>query len=157
MKTHNIKIPILLWQRLIRQLYKRGHKERESGAFLLGKRVDNKIRRFVCYDDLDPSSLEKGYINFSGEGYVPLWDYCNANNLSVLADVHTHPGGWTGQSDLDKSHPMIAQIGHIALILPKFATNKFQLLKGIGIHEYLGENKWQTWPYHSRKIRLVLR
>ncbi len=151
MKNHKIKIPIVLWLKLIKQLCIRGHKKRESGAFLLGSRTNNKIKNFICYDDLDPSSLDKGYINFSGNGYIPLWNYCIKNNLSVLADIHTHPGIWTGQSELDKKNPMVSQLGHVALIVPKFAANRFQFLNGVGIYEYLGNYSWKN----SNKIKLT--
>ena len=52
-----------------------------------------------------------------------LWDICKRRGLTVVADVHVHPGG-AGQSDSDRDHPMISRAGHIALILPDFAARR---------------------------------
>lgn len=144
MQIHNLKISRFKWFFLVKELRRRGNNERESGAFLLGK-VDNVIiSDILYYDDLDPKSLDEGYIRFRGEGYVKLWEYCREKGLMVLADVHTHPGIWTGQSELDRTHPMIAQKGHIALIVPNYAKKLFQFLKGVGIFKYLGSHKWEV-------------
>lgn len=152
MLTIDISITKTLWKKLINELKVRGKGRRESGAFLLGKRETGEITEFVCYDDLDPNALDAGIIIFSGDGYIPLWQICREKQLQVLADVHTHPGSWTGQSGSDQKHPMIAQPGHIALIIPNLATKRGQLLKGVGIHEYLGDKKWNTWTPNSGKI-----
>lgn len=133
-----------VWDKMISQLEKRGGGERESGAFLLGKVGENQISEFVCYDDLDPHCLDKGIITFDGRGYVPLWQLCKEKGLTVLADVHTHPGQWVGQSRSDSNHPMIAQSGHIAIILPEYAQTKSLTLKDAGVYEYLGNKKWKT-------------
>ena len=138
------RISYYLWFKLIKQLRKKGANRRESGAFLLGTVGQYKISEFICYDELDPNCLSNGMIEFDGSGYVPLWKYCEDNKLTVLADVHTHPNKWTGQSLLDQKYPMIKQRGHIALIVPEFAIHIFQFLNGVGIYEYLGNSEWKT-------------
>src|SRR5271166_1390760 len=101
MQTVRLEIPALLWWRLVRQLKRRGGGRRESGAFLLGKTGSSKVSCFICYDDLDKSALDTGIIVFRGRGFVRLWEYCKAQAMKVLADVHTHSGAWTGQSEAD--------------------------------------------------------
>lgn len=133
-----------VWNKLIHELQKRGDGERESGAFLLGKVGGDHISEFVCYDDLDQRCLDHGMITFDGSGYVPLWQLCTEKGLTVLADVHTHPSEWVGQSKSDSNHPMIAQSGHIAIILPEYAQAKDLTLKDAGIYEYQGDKKWKT-------------
>lgn len=155
MQNPKLKIKLALWKKLIKELKQRGYGERETGAFLLGSKKENAITKFICYNDLDPHAFDSGIIIFQGDGYIPLWEYCSKHNLKVLADVHTHPGGWTGQSASDMKHPMVAQPGHIAFIVPHFATKRKQLLNGVGIHEFMGDRKWQAWAEDSGIIQLI--
>lgn len=154
---HQAKLSISqnLWTQLIKELSKRGRKIRESGAFLLGQKGESIISSFICYDDLDPDCLDEGYINFNGDGYISLWDICLQDNLQVLADIHTHPRSWTGQSIYDTNNPMISEPGHLALIVPNFAINTNQTLEGVGIYEYQGDHKWISWKSDSGIFNIV--
>ena len=146
-------IPIYTWMKLVYNLKKSGKGVRESGAFLLGKRGSSKISSFILYESLDPHCLEKGYIYFLGESYIPLWEYCLKNKMQVLADVHTHPTKSVFQSSYDQENPMISQKGHIAMIIPDFAKVKFKILKGIGIYKYLGNHNWEDIT-KFRKVKI---
>jgi proteasome lid subunit RPN8/RPN11 len=150
-----IEINRLLWFKLTRELHRRGANRRESGAFLLAREVDSKVVRFICYDDLDPHCLDHGFVHFDGAGYVKLWQICQKQKLRVVADVHTHPTKWTNQSELDATHPMIPQKGHMALIVPSFARGLRFGLRGVGIFEYLGDGEWCQWGASSGKVKLV--
>jgi hypothetical protein len=151
----SLRIPWLVWWRLMRELKRRGGGRRESGAFLLGSGT-RKVTHFICYDDLDPIAMDTGIIVFHGEGFVPLWEFCRTHKMRVLADVHTHASEWTGQSDSDRVHPMIAQSGHFSVIVPHLAQRRFQSLAGVGIYEYCGDHRWNTWGLKSGKVRLTL-
>jgi proteasome lid subunit RPN8/RPN11 len=150
-----IEVNRLLWFKLTRELHRRGANRRESGAFLLAREADAKAIRLIYYDDLDPHCLDRGFVHFEGSGYVKLWQICGKEKLHVVADVHTHPTKWTGQSDLDVAHPMIPQKGHIALIVPSFARGSRFGLRGVGIFEYLGDGGWRQWSASSGKVRLI--
>lgn len=100
------------------------------------------MAKFICYDDLDPHGLDTGIVKINGGAFVLLWDFCAQHGLRVLADVHTHPEEWTGQSYSDRTNPVVAQAGHIAIILPHFASAKRPSLRGAGVYEYLGEHQW---------------
>ena len=155
MRSHEITISYLLWFRLMGRLRRRGRGVRESGAFLLGKIGAQKVSEFICYDDLDPHALDTGIIDFDGAGYGPLWERCERRKMHVLADVHTHPGAWTGQSGSDRAYPMISQPGHVALIVPHYATRKGQTSKGVGVHEYLGDHEWKSGR-NATRVSLTL-
>jgi proteasome lid subunit RPN8/RPN11 len=146
-----------LWTRLLLALRERGEGRRESGAFLLGRRVGDRrvVQEFILYDDVDPGALQ-GIIVFDASRMDAVWRRCRELGLEVIADVHTHPGGY-GQSATDQAHPMIPQAGHLALIVPRFASE----LVGpgsVGVYEYLGRGAWRdhsdrgraffevTWP-----------
>ena len=141
-----------LWSRLKRKLRERGGPcHRESGAFLLGYHEGNSSRivDFVLYDDLDPRALDSGIVRFDGRYFSDLWAICRSRRLTVVADVHVHPGG-SEQSDTDRNHPMITQDGHIALILPRFATGT-QPRRDIGMYRYRGGKKWDIIEPSARR------
>lgn len=150
---HELSCSWLLWWRLTRQLRTRGQNEtRESGAFLLGTcepGMPARIVDFVLYDDLDPNSLDTGIIRFDGKYFGKLWAICRARGLTIVADVHVHPGG-SWQSASDKAHPMITEAGHLALILPNFARAPVPR-DDIGIYRYLGNQDWLTVPRPQRR------
>jgi proteasome lid subunit RPN8/RPN11 len=152
----SVEINRLLWFNLTRVVHRRGENERESGAFLLARPNDTRVVRFICYDDLDPRSLDTGIVHFNSAGYVKLWKICQEEKLRVVADIHTHPTKGTGQSELDAMNPMIPQKGQMALIVPRFARGSRFGLRGVGIYEYLGESSWRQWPASSGKVRLTL-
>ena len=149
---HELSCSWFLWRRLKAKLRERDRwGRRESGAFLLGCRDGGNARivDFVLYDDLDPHALDSGIVRFDGRYFSDLWAICKSRGLTVVADVHVHPGG-SGQSDSDRAHPMICQAGHIALILPRFATGA-QPRCGIGIYRYLGGKQWDTVQPSARR------
>jgi proteasome lid subunit RPN8/RPN11 len=130
-----------LWLDTLALLRERGRGDRESGGFLLGRRINGVrvIEFFLPYDDVDPSAL-RGIILFDGSKMDVVWELCRRKGLEVVADVHTHPGGF-GQSQTDRDNPMIPEIGHVALIVPNFADGAY-LPGDIGIYEYRGRRQW---------------
>jgi hypothetical protein len=148
---HELSCSWFLWRRLQAKLRERGRNcSRESGAFLLGHRHDRTahIVDFVLYDDLDPHALDSGIVRFDGRYFSELWAICKARGLTVVADVHVHPGG-SGQSDSDQDNPMISRAGHVALIIPRFGTGS-QPLRGVGVYRYLGAKRWAAVPPSQR-------
>jgi proteasome lid subunit RPN8/RPN11 len=130
-----------LWLKALAVLRERGGGHRESGGFLLGRRVDGvkTIESFLPYDDVDPLAL-RGAILFDGSKMDVVWDLCRLKGLEVVADVHTHPGD-VGQSQTDRDNPMIPEVGHVAIIVPNFADRTY-LPGEIGIYEYRGRRQW---------------
>lgn len=152
MSMDSLFIQKKIWEELILELKKRGRGRRESGAFLIGNNMN--VETFICYDDLDPKALRKGMIIFHSEGFIPLFSFCQKNKMKVLADVHTHPGVWTLQSELDRKHPMIAVAGHLSLIVPNYAKGNVASIEGVGIHEYISNYSWKYWSCESEKVKL---
>ena len=149
---HELSCSWYLWRRLKTKLRERGrHRSRESGAFLLGHREGGSARivDFVLYDDLDPHALDSGIVRFDGRYFSDLWAICKSSGLAVVADIHGHPGG-CGQGDSDRDHPMISRAGHIALILPRFATGRLPR-HDIGIYRYLGRKQWDVVQPSGRR------
>lgn len=132
-----------VWNDGVAELRRRSMGRRESGAFLLGTihRDVRQIRQFLFYDDIDPTCFRRGIVEFDGRKFGLVWEKCRGMKMKVVADVHVHPGGY-GQSGSDRHNPMIAEAGHLALIIPDFAAGP-RLPGGIGIYEYLGAREWR--------------
>lgn len=140
------------WLEGVNELHRRTRGRRESGAFLLGNVEGDvrQIRQFLYYDDIDPTCFNRGIVEFDGSKFGLVWEKCRQLNMSVVADVHVHPKGY-GQSPTDRHNPMIAEAGHLALILPDFAGNS--CMPGeIGIYEYLGARQWQDLSAVGEKL-----
>ena len=130
------------WNAGVLELRKRAGGRRESGAFLLGSESGvRRIEEFVFYDDIDPNSLTTGIIEIDGRRLGDLWAHCWKTGRRVVADVHVHPGGFR-QSASDEANPIMAEVGHVAFILPHFAQRETSP-GGIGIYRYLGSRKWR--------------
>jgi proteasome lid subunit RPN8/RPN11 len=144
------------WRTMTAELGRRGRSERESGAFLLGDRDGDRrtITRVVYLDDLDPDCLTGG-ISFHGLAYSKLWDLCDAEQKLVIGDVHTHPGPRVHQSELDAANPMLAQAGHVALIVPDYAARAVAA-EEVGVHRYNGDG-WESWTGAEAAERLFIR
>lgn len=144
------------WRSLIRELGRRGQGTREAGAFLLAPGPDSRrVAHVEYFDDLDPMCL-RGNIEIEGQAFSKLWDICETKKLAVIADVHTHPGAAVHQSSIDKDSPMVAQIGHVALIVPHFATRRVRP-RHVGVHRYCGGGEWDSWFGRAAARRLSVR
>jgi proteasome lid subunit RPN8/RPN11 len=139
---HRLNCPAELWQHVLMELHRRSERRHESGAFLLGP--DREGRReasaVVFYDELDPHAYESGVCILKADAFSKLWALCRAKRFTVVADLHTHPGE-AFQSNADRTNPMIAQPGHIAVIVPDFAAPPVRYER-LGIYEYRGEHGW---------------
>ncbi len=139
---HKLRCRSRMWRHIVAELERRGRRRHESGAFLLG--IEDGEQREVCdvvfYDDLDPHAYDSGVCILYGEAFSKLWAICRQKTLTVVADVHTHPGE-AFQSSSDKANPMVARTGHIAIIVPEFA--RWPIRAGqLGIFEYSGGHDW---------------
>jgi proteasome lid subunit RPN8/RPN11 len=131
-----------IWNEGVIELRRRAGGRRESGAFLLGSGDGaRRIEEFVFYDDVDPDSLSTGIVVIDGRRLGDLWSYCRKTGRKVVADVHVHPGGYA-QSTSDQANPIMAEVGHVAIILPDFAQRS-TAPGGIGFYRYLGSRKWR--------------
>jgi proteasome lid subunit RPN8/RPN11 len=139
---HRVSCPHRLWKHILEQLDRRGERCHEAGAFLLGvgRGRRREVTDCVFYDELEPTAYETGVCVLSGHAFARLWAYCRERKLTVVADVHTHPG-LAIQSDSDRTNPMIASAGHVAIIVPHYAIPPVNS-GALGIYEYLGGHKW---------------
>jgi hypothetical protein len=141
---HRISCPRKLWAHLGRELWRRGKGMHEAGAFLLGveRRGRLAVHGIAFYEDLDPQAYDSGVCVLQSDAFAALWKICREQRLTVVADVHTHPSV-AKQSASDRTNPMVARRGHIAIVVPDFAKAPVSA-EALGIYEYCGEHKWNT-------------
>jgi hypothetical protein len=139
---HTLNCPGGLWRQVLSELERRTEKRHESGVFLLGilNGRRREVRDVVYYDDLDPAAYASGVCVLHGDAFAKLWTLCRSRNLTVVADAHTHPEE-AFQSSSDRTNPMVAREGHIAIIIPNFAKPPVRL-QDLGIYEYKGQHQW---------------
>ena len=144
------------WRDLIGELERRAGGVRESGAFLLARRLhaSRTVAAVVYFDDLDPLAL-RGGIELGADAFARLWDRCRELDLRVIGDVHTHPSDLVCQSGIDRDNPMIAQAGHVALIVPNLAASVTNA-RGTGVHLYGGDRGWTSWCRGDGHTRIYI-
>ncbi len=130
------------WVSLLAELDRRGERRHEAGAFLLGGRTGHlrEVQDIVFYDDLDPETYSSGVCILHAPAFAALWSMCRARGLTVVGDIHTHPDV-AFQSEADRTNPMVARDGHIAIIVPNFATGR-PARETLGVFEYRGDHAW---------------
>lgn len=141
-----------VWRKGVRELASRTGTQIESGAFLLGhgKSSFARIEQFLFYDDIDPLCFSNGIVEFNGARFGRVWERCRQEGLTVVADVHVHPNS-ARQSQTDRDNPMIAEVGHLAIILPKYAAHS-HLSDDFGVFEYLGNRRWMDHTKHAADV-----
>lgn len=141
-----------VWNQGVDELNRRAAGRRESGAFLLGnaKGRTRRIQHFLFYDDIDPDCFANGIVEFDGRRFGLVWTKCRQLTMTVVADVHVHPGHY-GQSKTDRHNPIIPELGHLALIIPDYAA-RHRLPGKIGVYEYLGARQWRDHSAHGARI-----
>jgi hypothetical protein len=139
---HRLICPARIWHQILSELERRGEHCHESGVFLLGVERDGRreVQDAIYYDELDPDAYSSGVCVLHGSAFAKLWAACRNKKMTVVADAHTHPTE-AFQSSSDKANPMVAQAGHIAIIIPNFARQPVQP-RQLRIYEYCGQHEW---------------
>lgn len=144
MSAHKLEIPNVLWRNLIGQLAHSGQGRRESGAFLLGTLQPKRtVTSYILYDAISPSAQHSNYVLLLGGDMSKVWLECERQGVQVVADIHTHPRG-PAQSISDRANPIVSISGHVALIVPNFATGLVRP-EDLGVHEFRGKGRWNSW------------
>jgi len=139
---HKLRCARAFWRSTLRELDRRGARRHEAGVFLLGHEIDGQrvVADTIFYDELDPHAYDSGVCILEGDSFAKLWSLCRERKLTVVADVHTH-GGLAIQSEADRTNPMVARAGHVAIIVPDFASGPPHM-RTVGVYEYCGNHHW---------------
>ncbi len=150
---HALSCSAEYWRQIVAELERRGDHRHEAGVFLLGTERNGRreVSESIFYDDLDPRAYDSGVCVLHGDAFAKLWALCREKQETVVADVHTHPG-IALQSHSDRTNPMVARAGHIAIIVPNFARWPIPADR-LGIYQYCGQHTWiDRSPPRSREF-----
>jgi proteasome lid subunit RPN8/RPN11 len=141
---HRISCQGKFWKQILNELDRRGEGQHEAGVFLLGKEKRGRleVKDAIYYDELDGHAYSTGVCVLHGDSFAKLWAICRERGLTVVADAHTHPLT-ASQSNADRTNPMVARSGHVAIIVPRYARPPV-LQSELGIYEYLGDHAWKN-------------
>jgi hypothetical protein len=130
------------FRRVMTELHRRSEDRHESGAFLLGQRVNHvrDVVEAIYFDDLDPHVYASGVCAISGECIARVFTICHQRNLVLIGDVLTHNGAEV-RSDPDRDHPAISERGHIRLFVPNFARPPIAPMD-LGAYRYRSGHRW---------------
>ncbi len=150
--SHRLTCPSRYWREIVAELRRRGQDRHEAGVFLLGVEEYGRrqVRAAVYYDELDPDAYATGICVLRGDAFAKLWALCRERKQTVVADAHTHAGPGT-QSDADRTNPMVARAGHIAIIVPDFARWPVRRDR-FGVYEYRGQHQWTDRSARARRF-----
>ncbi len=149
---HRLTVRSGMWSVIRRELTRRSEGFHESGAFLLGRDTDGvrEIVKALYYDDLDPNAYKSGVCVLTGDSFGKLWQTCREEALTVVADIHTHVGR-AFQSDADRTNPMVARAGHLALIASNMGRGSLSA-DTLCIFEYRGGYRWKDHSGAARQF-----
>jgi hypothetical protein len=142
-RKHRISCRRKFWAEVLNELDRRGEKRHEAGVFLLGAEKGGRleVKDAIYYDELDSNAYSTGVCVLYGDAFAKLWAICRERHLTVVADAHTHRFAAI-QSREDRTNPMVARTGHVAIIVPRYAQPPV-VQSELGIYEYSGEHTWK--------------
>lgn len=143
-----------IWRGLMDDLCKRSSGVRESGAFLVASRSEETVNGWIPYDELSAASLGRAFVRLESAAFTKLWKICAERSLKVVADVHTHPAG-AKQSATDRSNPMIARQGHVALVVPNYAAGE-PMPASVSFNVYMGSGHWRSYLGEEAAMQIVI-
>jgi len=151
---HRIRCSRKLWATVAAELYRRSEGRHESGCFLLGTKEGERRHAVeaVFYDELDPQAYSTGVCVLRGKSFARLWNICREKDLDVVADIHTHLRS-AFQSEADRTNPMIAERGYVAMIAPNLGSGVSPA--DLCVYEYLGGHRWTDHSARARRYFYV--
>lgn len=79
-----------------------------------------------------------------------------ALDLSLVGQVHSHPGRWVDHSDGDDEGALVRFQGYWSIVVPSFARDGMQPLARCGVHVFRdGEFKRLTEAAIAARIRII--
>jgi hypothetical protein len=134
-----------------------GLEEREDAALIAGYIVEKDI-------GIATTALLPYTENSTASCTIPLEvtieciDVMNRAGLVFLAQVHSHPGRFSGHSDVDDTGAFSDCPGVFSIVVPQFGHYGMRRLlkRGIGIHERMPDGRWRELLKTEVRKRLAI-
>lgn len=136
-------VPRWVLDRSWQMLRQDGLKGVESTVLWGGRRFGSEaVVMAVVYPCGPDVALEPGYVHVGADTTAEMGRWLRAQSLTALAQVHTHPGGWTGHSPTDSDFSIASSEGFLSLVWPHYAARPVATTSELGIHQLLG-GRWE--------------
>lgn len=90
----------------------------------------------------DQSSRSFGHVTLSAAELRKAHQWLKDEGLVLMAELHTHPPGASGQSYLDSLNPATTYRGFVSIVVPDFCLQPLDDLTHCFVYRYLQNNKW---------------
>jgi proteasome lid subunit RPN8/RPN11 len=154
MKLH---VSLELWTTTWYGLQRRSAGENEAACVWLGTRSPHLERALevVYLDDLPGTVGRRLQHRTSRQAVDMMLELARTKRMSIVGDLHTHPGEWVDLSEVDREHPIEYRVGLLALVIPSFGRGGADLTR-TGVHEYAGAGRWNTFESHDHGTRIEI-
>lgn len=152
-KTYNISQE--LFDKTIKTLRSRGRRKQE-GLVLWAGIVNQRLSEAYILKSIIPRKGHwGGGVRLDHRVLLKLSDILVETGLILLAQVHTHPGDF-GHSFGDERKSASYRLGYISIVVPNFALNELNDLKGCYVYEYHRNWRWNLLDEDDIKKRFKI-
>jgi len=112
-------------------------------------------RRVGCAVIAPEAETGWGYYSTSRDSHSAVLEFLGNSGLSVVAQVHCHPGAGTEHSDADDDLAFVHVEGHWSLVIPLYGLRGMMPLSACGIHRFSGGQFWLLSP-EAAETRVII-
>jgi hypothetical protein len=114
----------------------------ESTVLWGGRRfADHAVVLAVLYPSGGDVERTHEFVRVGADATAEMGRWLRAQELTGLAQVHTHPSAWTGHSQTDDDFPIASSHGFLSLVWPNFAQQAIRNVGDLGVHRLLN-GRW---------------
>lgn len=108
----------------------------EGIVFWAGRREDNDQ---LIAAAIVPAALHGiGFVHVSALAVGQAARQARHSRLAILAQIHSHPGGWTDHSDGDDRMVLLPHEGMFSIVVANYGDGGITAGQGAGLHQYQG-------------------
>jgi hypothetical protein len=93
-------------------------------------------------------SLSSGLVRVGPDTTAEMGRWLRGQGLRALAQIHTHPKGWTGHSRTDNEGPIVSAEGFVSIVWPHYASLPAATVRDFGVHRLFG-GRWYELGYED--------
>lgn len=137
-----IVMPLIYIREAYDHMRAAGQNRVEGVALFAGKEDGNTFHvEKTIVPEQEAMSLEEGLL-YSVDGdelhRINVWLY--ENKMSLIAQIHSHPGR-AFHSSTDDAYPIVATVGGISIVVPDFASREMEISTW-AVFRLSEENEW---------------
>ena len=90
----------------------------------------------------------RGLVRVGPDTTAEMGRWLRRQSLRALAQVHTHPTGWTGHSRTDDDGPIVSAEGFVSIVWPHYASLPPTTVRDFGVHR-LSSGRWHALEHEE--------